>query len=63
MAIRILLLILAFALVINLVLSGVSLASGVNLYQKYGKQILIFFISFGIFIIAIYVILAFIGLI
>ena len=63
MAIRILLMILAFALVVNLVLSGVSLASGVNLYQKYGKQILIFFVGFGILIIAIYVVLAIIGLI
>ena len=63
MAIRILLLILAFTLVVNLVLSGVSLASGVNLYQKYGKQILIFFVAFGILIIATYIICAIIGLI
>ena len=63
MAIRILLMILAFALVVNLVLSGVSLASGVNLYKKYGKQIMIFFISFAILIVAIYIIFAFMGLI
>ena len=63
MAIRILFLILAFTLVVNLVLALVSFFSGVNLYQKYGKQILNFFIGFGLFVIAVYIVFAIIGLI
>ena len=63
MAIRILMLIFAFVLVVNLVLTLVSIFSGVNLYQKYGKQILNFFIGFALFVIALYVVFAFIGLI
>ncbi len=63
MAIRILLLILAFALVVNLVLTLVGFFSGVNLYEKYGKQILNFFIGFALFIIAVYIVFAIMGLI
>lgn len=62
MAIRILFLILAFALVVNLVLTLVGFFSGINLYQKYGRQILNFFIGFGLFVIAVYVVFAIIGL-
>ena len=62
MAIRIVYLILAFTLVVNLVLLGVSGVTGVNLYEKYGKQILKFFVGFGLLVIAIYVTLAIIGL-
>ena len=43
MAVRILFLIIGATIAINLVLTAVSLITGVNLYQKYGKQILIFF--------------------
>ena len=63
MAIRILLLILAFALVVNLVLTLVGFFSGFNLYEKYGKQILNFFIGFALFIIAVYIVFAIMGLI
>ena len=63
MTIRILMLIFAFALVVNLVLTLVGFFSGVNLYEKYGKQILNFFIGFALFVIAVYVTLAIIGLI
>lgn len=63
MAIRIIFLILAFVLVVNLVLLGVGTITGVNLYKTYGKQILNFFMYFGLIIIAIYVIFAFMGLI
>ena len=63
MAVRILMLIIAFILVINLVLTLVGFFSGVNLYEKYGKQILNFFIGFALFVIAAYVVLAIIGLI
>ena len=63
MAVRILLMIVAMTLMVNLVLAGVSLITRVNLYEKYGKQILNFFIGFGLFVIATYVILAIIGLV
>jgi hypothetical protein len=62
MAIRILMIIIAFTLVVNLVLTLVGFFSRVNLYEKYGKQIQNFFIGFALFIIAVYVILAIIGL-
>ena len=63
MALRIIFLILGFILVVNLVLTFVGLITGVNLYEKYGKQILKFFIGFGLFVVAVYVIFAIIGLI
>lgn len=63
MAIRILFLILGFVIVINLVLTSVGLIMNVNLYQKYGKQILNFFAIFVIFIIALYVIFSILGLV
>lgn len=63
MALRILLMLLSMTIVVNLVIAGVSLIIRVNLYEKYGKQILNFFIGFGLFVIAAYVILAIIGLI
>lgn len=63
MAIRILMMIFAFILVVNLVLTLVGFFSGVNLYEKYGRQIMNFFIGFALFVIAVYVILAIIGLI
>ena len=63
MAIRILFLILGFIIVINLVLTSVGLIMNVNLYQKYGKQILNFFARFVIFIIALYVIFGILGLV
>ena len=62
MVIRIILLILGFTIVVNLVLTAVSLIGWVNLYKKYGKQILNFFIAFALFIVALYVIFAFMGL-
>lgn len=63
MVIRILMLIFAFVLVVNLVLTLVGFFSGVNLYQKYGKQILNFFIGFALFVIVLYIVFAFMGLI
>ena len=63
MAVRILLMIIAMTLMVNLVLVGVSLITRVNLYEKYGRQILNFFVGFGLFIVAVYVVLAIIGLI
>ena len=63
MAIRILFLILSFVLVVNLVLMFVGLITKVNLYEKYGRQILNFFIGFALFVIAVYVVFAIMGLI
>lgn len=63
MAIRILFIIIGFVLVVNLVLVSVGLLTNVNLYEKYGKQILNFFIIFILLIIAIYVTLAILGLV
>ncbi len=63
MAVRIIYLIIGITLAVNLVLTFVSLITGVNLYQKYGKQILNFFIGLGLFIIAVYVVFAIMGLI
>ena len=63
MAIRIIFLIIGALIAINVVLASVGFIMGVNLYEKYGKQILIFFCCFAIFIVALYTILAFLGLI
>ncbi|MBR6164037.1 hypothetical protein IKQ26_09170 [bacterium] len=63
MAVRILLLILGFVIAVNIVLSGVGLAMNVNLYEKYGKQILIFFGAFAVVIVLVYVVLGVLGLI
>lgn len=63
MAIRIIFIILAFTLIVNLVLLGVGTITGVNLYKTYGKQILNFFMYFGLFVIAVYIIFAILGLI
>lgn len=62
MALRILFLIIAFVIVANLILTFTGLIMNVNLYQKYGKQILNFFIGFALFIIAAYIIIAILGL-
>ena len=62
MALRILFLILGFVIVINLVLTCVGLVMNVNLYQKFGKQILNFFAIFVIFIISVYIIFSLLGL-
>ena len=42
MALRILFIIIGFVLVVNLVLVSVGLLTNVNLYEKYGKQILVY---------------------
>lgn len=62
MALRILFLILGIVLAVNIVISSVGLIMGVNLYKKYGKQILNFFLGFIVFIIMVYIVLALLGL-
>ena len=63
MALRILFLILAAIIAINIVLLCVGMITNVNLYEKYGKQILISCCAFAIFIIIAYTIIALLGLI
>ncbi len=63
MAYRILFIFFGIILAVNIVLSVVGLIFGVNLYQKYTKQILIFFASLIFLIVAGYFILALVGLV
>jgi len=63
MALRILFLLLGAILVINIVLSCCGLIFGVNLYQKYGKQILIFFVFLILFVVISFITLSLVGLI
>ena len=63
MAIRVLFLLLGFIIAVNIVIIGVGLIFNVNLYQKYGKQILVFFAGFAVLIVAIYTTLAILGLV
>ena len=62
MAIRILMILLALFILVNIVITIVSLICGVNLYQKHGKTIIKGYGIFILFIIAIYIILAILGL-
>ena len=62
MALRILFIILGFILVVNLVITTVGLVMNTNLYEKYGKQILNFFLIFIIFIVAVFIVLSILGL-
>ena len=62
MALRILFLIIGATIAINLVLASVSLITGVNLYKKYGKQMIIGAAIFVLFIAAVYTAVALIGL-
>ncbi|MBE7704830.1 MAG: hypothetical protein E7Z90_03330 [Cyanobacteria bacterium SIG29] len=62
MIIRILLLFIAFIVFINLIITTLCFITGENLYQKYGKQMIIAF-SIFVFLVAIgYSIIALIGL-
>ena len=61
MVIRILLMLIGFSILVNLVLMSVGLIMNVNLYKTHGKQILNFFIGVGLFVVAVYTILALIG--
>ncbi len=63
MAIRILFILIAMAIAVNVVLASVGLIMGVNLYKVYGKQILNFCLIFAVFIVVVYTVLAIIGLI
>ena len=62
MVIRVLLLLLSFIILVNLCILSVGYVRGENLYKKYGKQILVGFAIFVLFIAAVYTAVALIGL-
>ena len=62
MIVRILILLLSFLLFVNLCIITIGYIKGENLYQKYGKQILVGFAIFIFMVLAFYLAIALIGL-
>ena len=62
MVVRILMLFLSLIILVNLCIITLCYVTGENLYQKYGKQILIVFGAFIFAVASIYVAVALIGL-
>lgn len=62
MVVRVLLLFLSLIVLVNLCIITCCYITGENLYQKYGKQMLIVFCSFVFVVAALYVALALIAL-
>jgi len=62
MVFRILMLLLAFIIMVNLIILTACSITGQNLYQKYGKQIMYIFGGFIFTVAALYIALALIGL-
>lgn len=62
MVVRVLMLLLSMLILVNLFIITLSLIIGENLYQKYGKQMLIAFGVFVFIVAAFYVAVALIGL-
>ena len=62
MVVRVLLLLLSLGILVNLCIITACYLCGENLYQKYGKQMLIVFGCFVFFVAALYVTLALLGL-
>lgn len=62
MAIRVLMILLAIIIVINVVILLLSAITGKNIYTAYGKQILKCFSIFLLLVIAFYVALSLLGL-
>ena len=62
MAIRVLFILLSLFVLVNIVIMLVSLICGVNMYKKHGSQIIKGFGIFILFIVAVYVVLAVLGL-
>ena len=62
MIVRILFLLLSLIVLVNLCIMTSCYITGVNLYQKYGKQMLIAFGIFVFIVTALYIALALIGL-
>ena len=62
MVIRVLMLLLSFMVVTNLILVLVGILFKVNMYKKYGRAIVIFYSGFFLFIIAVFIVFAMLGL-
>lgn len=62
MAIRVLMILLAIIIVINVIILLLSAITGKNIYTEYGKQILKGFSIFLLIVIAFYVALSLLGL-
>ena len=62
MVFRVLMLLLALAIVVNLCIITACALTGENLYHKYGKQMLYIFGGFVFLVAALYIALALIGL-
>lgn len=62
MIVRILFLLLSLIVLVNLCIMTCCYITGINLYQKYGKQMLIAFGIFVFIVTALYIALALIGL-
>ena len=62
MVIRVLMLLFSFLIVTNLVLVLVGMLFKVNMYQKYGRVITMFYCGVLLFIVAIYIVFAMLGL-
>lgn len=62
MIVRILFLLFSFLVLVNLCIITTCYITGINLYQKYGKQMLIAFGIFVFLVTALYISLALIGL-
>lgn len=62
MVVRVLLLFLSLIVLVNLCIITSCYITGENLYQKYGKQMLIVFCSFVLVVSALYIALALIAL-
>ena len=62
MAIRVLFILLSLVIISNLIIIICSYIFGENIYQKHGKSILKGFGILAIFIVAVYIVLAILGL-
>ncbi|MBQ4115398.1 hypothetical protein IJD34_08345 [bacterium] len=62
MIVRILFLLMSLIVLVNLCIITLCYITGTNLYQKYGKQMLIVFGVFVFVVAALYVVLALLGL-
>ncbi len=62
MVLRVLMLLLSFLVVTNLVLVLVGILFRVNMYKKYGRAIAIFYCGVLLFIVAVYIVFAMLGL-
>ncbi len=62
MILRVLMLLLATIIFVNLCIITAGAMMGVNLYEKYGKQMLYIFGAFVLLVLALYLALALIGL-